>query len=539
MPFQIAVLAIALVSAAQEQGKVPLYEGLGDHHHQISTRVPLAQKYFDQGLRLTYAFNHPEAIRSFEEAARLDPGCAICWWGSALARGPNINAPMDEAAGAKAQEAISRALALIDGASEKERAYIRALAHRYAATASAQSPTRDSAYARAMAELAARYPADDDAVVLWADAVMNLSPWDYWLTDDQPRPDMGIAIRGLETVLARNAGHAGACHLFIHSVEETQPHRAVPCAERLAALMPGAGHIAHMPGHIYIRVGRYADAIDRNIHATHADDAILKDIAPDGSYRVGYVPHNHHFMWFAATMAGRSELALTAARKTAGIATPELAGVPSVQHFLVTPLLADVRFERWDAILAASAPVQGPYPEGIYRYARAIALAATGRHAEAKREHELLRQALKDPSLATAVVGFNTAGPVLAIADAVVEGEIAAREKRWDAAIRSLTRAAQLEDALTYGEPPDWHLPARHTLGSVLIAAGRPVDAERAFREDLDRFPENGWSLLGLARSLEAQGRVDEAAEARGRFERAFQDTGIASKLMNYGGEPR
>jgi tetratricopeptide (TPR) repeat protein len=536
---QLGAIAIAVALPAQNEGKVPLYEGLGDHHHEISTRVPLAQKYFDQGLRLTYAFNHPEAIRSFEEAARLDPACAICWWGSALARGPNINAPMGEAAGAAAHEAISRALALIDGASEQERMYIRALAQRYAATSSAQSPARDSAYAVAMAELVARQPGDDDAVVLWADAVMNLSPWDYWLTDEEPRPDMAVAIRWLETVLARNAGHAGACHLYIHSVEETQPERAVACAERLATLMPGAGHIAHMPGHIYIRVGRYADAIDRNIHATHADDAILKDIAPDGAYRVGYVPHNHHFMWFAATMAGRSELALTAARKTAGIATPELAGVPSVQHFLVTPLLADVRFERWDAILAAAAPVQGSYPEGVYRYARAIALAATGRYAEAKREHERLRQVLKDSSLATAVVGFNTAGSVLAIADAVVEGEIAARERRWDAAVCALTRATQLEDAQTYGEPPDWHLPVRHTLGSVLIAAGRPVDAERAFREDLDRFPENGWSLLGLARSLEAQDRVAEAAETRGRFERAFQDAGVARKLMNYGGEPR
>jgi tetratricopeptide (TPR) repeat protein len=256
-PIHIAAIAIALFPMQDQQKKVPLYDGLGDHHHEISTRVPLAQKYFDQGIRLTYAFNHPEAIRSFEEAARLDPECAICWWGSAFANGPNINAPMDEAAGVKAHEAISKALALMSGASEQEQAYIRALATRYAKSAAAQSPARDSAYAKAMSALAAKYPADDDAQVLWADAIMNLSPWDYWRSKQEPKPMMVDAIRALESVLARNPDHAGACHLFIHTVEEAQPQRAVACAERLASLMPGAGHIAHMPGHIYIRVGRY------------------------------------------------------------------------------------------------------------------------------------------------------------------------------------------------------------------------------------------------------------------------------------------
>ena len=533
MSFQVAALALALLPM-QQQGKVPLYEGLGDHHHEISTEVPLAQTYFDQGLRLTYAFNHPEAIRSFEEAARLDPSCAICWWGSAFAYGPNINAPMDEAAGAKAYESIRKAIGLIDHASEREQAYIRSLGVRYVAQPAAQSPARDSAYARAMAELAARYPDDDDAQVLWADAVMNLSPWDYWLSKEQPKPQMAKAIGALETVLARNADHAGACHLFIHSVEETQPRRAVPCAEHLATLMPGAGHIAHMPGHIYIRVGRYGDAIDRNIHATHADNAILDDIAPDGIYRIGYVPHNHHFMWFAATMAGRTSLALEAAKKTAAIATPELAHVPSVQQFLVAPLFANVRFERWDAILDAPAPTAGPYAKGVYHYARAIALAARGRPADAKREHAMLREVMKDTSLANAVVGFNSGASVLAIADAVVAGEIAAREKRWDDAIAALTRGVELEDAQTYGEPPDWHLPVRHTLGAVLLAAGRPVEAEKAFREDLERFPENGWSLLGLARSLEAQGRAADAADARARFEKAFEDAATARGLLKY-----
>jgi tetratricopeptide (TPR) repeat protein len=441
---------------------------------------------------------------------------------------------MDEAAGVKAHEAISKALALMSGASEQEQAYIRALATRYAKSAAAQSPARDSAYVKAMSALAAKYPADDDAQVLWADAIMNLSPWDYWRSKQEPKPMMVDAIRALESVLARNPDHAGACHLFIHTVEEAQPQRAVACAERLASLMPGAGHIAHMPGHIYIRVGRYADAIDRNVHATHADNAIMRDIAPDGIYRVGYVPHNHHFMWFAATLAGRSELALEAAEQTAKIAVPELASVPSVQQFMVTPLFANVRFERWDAILQTDEPTAGPYPKGIYHYARAIALAAKGRSQDAEREHAMLREVMKDRSLEEGVVGFNSPISVLRIAEAVAAGEMAAREQRWDDAIQSLRRAVVLEDEQTYGEPPDWHLPVRHTLGSVLIAAGRPADAEAAFREDLERFPNNGWSLLGLARSLEAQGRKTEAQEALATFEAAFDDAAVARNLMKY-----
>ncbi|MGH7501627.1 MAG: tetratricopeptide repeat protein [Longimicrobiales bacterium] len=530
----IATIAIALSTAVQTHEKVPLYDGLGDHHHEISTHVPLAQTYFDQGLRLTYAFNHPEAIRSFEEAAKLDPSCGICWWGSAFAYGPNINAPMDEAAGVKAHEALSKALALMSGASEQEQAYIRALAKRYAATSAAQSPARDSAYARAMGELAKQYPDDDDALVLAADAVMNLSPWDYWLSKEQPKPLMAEAIRSLETVLARSPDHAGACHLFIHSVEEAQPDRAVACADRLGSLMPGAGHIAHMPGHIYIRVGRYGDAIDRNIHATHADSAILKDIVPDGMYRIGYVPHNYHFMWFAATLAGRTQLALKAAQQTAAIATPELVSIPAVQQFMIAPYFANVRFERWDEILAAGEPTIGVYPKGIHHFARTVALAAKGRPADAKRELVMLREVLKDPSLADAVVGFNSGQSVLMIADAFAEGEIAAREKRWDDAVRAFTRAAALEVEQTYGEPPDWHQPVRQTLGSVLLAAGKPAEAEKAFREDLDRFPENGWSLMGLARSLEAQNRTAEAAAAWDRFEKAFQDSDVARTLMVY-----
>jgi len=553
LPLQIAAVALALMTGQGPQEKVPLYDGLGDHHHEITTKVPQAQKYFDQGLRLTYAFNHPEAIRSFEEAARLDPACAMCWWGVALALGPNINAPMDEAAGAKANAAVVKAMERMGGASRKEQAFIRALAKRYAAASAAQSPSRDSAYAFAMGEVVQRMPQENDAVVLWADALMNLSPWDYWVPSDpakrgtavkpgtvwtpggsQPRQHMVDAIESLQRVLERSPDHAGACHLFIHAVEEAYPERAVACAERLPALMPGAGHIAHMPGHIYIRVGRYNDAIERNIHAAHADNAILEDIAPDGLYRIGYVPHNHHFLWFAATMAGRTRMALDAAQQTASMATRELAALLPVQQFLMTPLFADVRFERWDAILASAAPETGAYTMGVWHYARAIALAGKGRIAEAKQEHAKLRAVREKGALGEGLVGFNSPASILEIADAVVEGEIAAREQRWDVAIRALRRGVELEDLQTYGEPPDWHVPVRHNLGAVLLAAKRAAEAEAAFREDLHRFPENGWSLLGLARSLEAQNRTADARAMHERFQKAFADADVARGLMKY-----
>jgi tetratricopeptide (TPR) repeat protein len=404
-----------------------------------------------------------------------------------------------------------------------------------------------------MGALVDRYPQDDDAAVLWADALMNLSPWDYWTPAEssggdravkagsvwtpggqQPKPDARNAIEALQRVLDRSPDHAGACHLFIHSVEEAYPERAIPCAERLASLMPGAGHIVHMPGHIYIRVGRYNDAIERNIHAAHADNAILQDIAPDGIYRIGYVPHNHHFLWFAATLAGRTEMALDAARQTTAIATSDLAQLLPVQHFLVTPLFANVRFERWDAILEAEPAMAAPYTMGVYHYARALAYAARGRSNDAKQEYAKLRELRTTPALQDGVVGFNTAASILEIADAVVEGEIAAREGRFDDAIRALQRGVELEDAQTYGEPPDWHVPVRHNLGAVLLAANRPVEAEGAFREDLDRFPENGWSLLGLARSLDAQGRTNEARAFEDRFEKAFADADLARGLMKY-----
>jgi pimeloyl-ACP methyl ester carboxylesterase/tetratricopeptide (TPR) repeat protein len=539
-----APVAATASAAAPPADSVPLHAGLGDWRHPITTRVPRAQRYFDQGLALTYGFNHGEAIRAFREAQRLDPSCAMCAWGEALAFGPNINASMDSASAAGAWAAITRARSLAPRATPAERAYIDALGARYAAAFTPPgTPARkalDSAYARAMERVAARFPRDDDARVLYAESLMLLSPWDYWRAGRTPgafvpKPTTRPMLAALEAVIARNPRHAGACHYFIHAVEAAQPERAVPCAERLPTLMPGAGHIVHMPAHVYVRVGRYADAIDRNVHAVHADEAHLADLAPDGAYRLAYYPHNYHFLWFAATMAGRRDQAIDAARQTAAKTNVDLLRAPgmgALQHYLVTPLYALVRFEDWAGVLREPAPPADlPYPTGVWHYARALAFAATGRTAEAEDALARLVAARADGALASvAIWDLNRADALLDVAIAAVRGDLAARRGDHAGAIAALRRGVALEDALTYDEPPTWHLPVRHQLGDVLLAAGRPAEAERTFREDLRRHAENGWALRGLQRALVAQGRQVEARAVAARLQKAWGATRIGQR---------
>ncbi len=519
--------------AHEEEGRpadsdVPLFDDLGDHHYPIGTDVPEAQRYFDQGLRLYYAFNHAEAVRSFREAQRLDPRCAMCWWGEALAWGPNINLPMDSASGAAAYDAIREALDRRPHASERERALIDALATRYEP---GWSPDRraalDSAYADAMGEVARRHPADDEVAVLHAEALMDLRPWDYWTDEGELIPGIAEAVERLEEVIERSPRHPGACHFFIHAVEEHRPEWAVPCAERLADLMPGAGHIVHMPGHIYIRVGRYVDAIEANEHAVHADETYIRDARPGvGMYTAGYYPHNFDFLAFAAAMAGAEERSLDAADRVAALVPDEMLGAPEMtflQHWLTRQLQMRVRFARWDEILESRAPDRDlVHARLMWRYARGRALAATGDLDGAARELERLESGLEDPALDDLVLDFNEPEAVLAIAARVLEGRLAAARGDTERAVRALEDAAAREDRLTYGEPPEWSVPVRHDLGAVLLDAGRFEAAERVFRADLERFPENGWSLHGLAAALDGQGRHDAAAEVRERFREAW-----------------
>ena len=516
---------------------VPLIEGLGSYHRAISSRDSLAQQYFDQGIRLTYAFNHLEAIRAFEEAARRDSTCAICWWGVAFGYGSNINLPMDSAAAVAAHAALQKAQRLAPHASESEQALIAALATRYDGTLAGQ-PARDSAYAAAMADVAARYTDDNDALALHADAIMNLSPWYYWDGQKQ-RPQTGAMLASLERVLARDSMHPGACHLYIHAVEAAYPERAVPCAERLAGLMPAAGHLVHMPGHIYIRVGRYADAIAANEHAVHADETYIQDRSPTaGVYTLGYYPHNYDFLAFAAAMTGRGRQAVEASDKQASVIPLEIAGAPGMafmQGHLTRRFQMRVRFGRWDEILAAPAPpAELPYAQAIWHYARGRALAATGDLAGAKAELATVQRAAEDPVLAALRLEFNSTQAVIRIAARVLAGSIAATEGRYEEAIAALTEAAKLEDALTYGEPPEWSIPVRHDLGAVYLAAGQPAKAEQSYREDLKRFPANGWSLKGLEAALRAQGRTADADAAAREFETAWKtaDTKVTGSLV-------
>ena len=534
--FALGLMTIAAAAHAQDAQHaghgpaatgVPLIEGLGSYHRAISTSNPATQQYFDQGLRLTYAFNHLEAIRAFEEAARRDSTCAICWWGVAFGYGSNINLPMDSASAVAAYAALQKAQRVASHASESEQAYIAALAKRYAGTLDGQAE-RDTAYAAAMEKLAARYPDDIDALSLHADAIMNLSPWYYW-DDAKPRPQTGAMLKSLERAVTLDSMHPGACHLFIHAVEAVTPERAVPCAERLAGLMPAAGHLVHMPGHIYIRVGRYADAIAANEHAVHADESYIQDRRPGaGVYTLGYYPHNYDFLAFAAAMSGRGDQAVEASDKQASVIPIEVAGAPGMafmQGHLSRRLQMRVRFERWDEILAAPEfPAELPYANAIRTYARGRAFIAKGDLPAAEAELAKLKTLASGPRMAELRLEFNSTKAVADIAERVLAGRLAAAQGRHEDAVAALHEAAELEDNLIYGEPPEWSVPVRHDLGEVLLEAGKPAEAEQAYHQDLKRFPKNGWALRGLERSLRAQGKTAEADEAGRKFKEAWGD---------------
>ncbi len=539
----IVLLLLAPVGCAQEQEQaraqeseqtddVPLYDNLGTHSYAITTSVPEAQQYFDQGLRLYYAFNHAEAIRAFRAAAQADSLCAMCHWGEALAWGPNINLPMDSASAVAAYEAAQRAQLLASHSDERERALIDALAKRYAAVPPADRAPLDSAYAEAMAAVVASYPDDPEARTLHAEALMDLSPWNYWEADGSPRPQTRELVADLEQVIEAMPDHPGANHFYIHALEAVDPERAVAAAERLAGLMPGAGHLVHMPGHIYIRVGRYEDAITANEHAVHADETFIRDQNPAmGVYVAGYYPHNYDFLAFAASMIGRREQSIAAADKMKTLSSDEMLYMPGMsflQHHRTRNLQMRVRFGAWDEILASEAPAEDlPHARAMWHYARGRALAARGDVAAADAELAHVREAAQNPALADMPLEFNMSADVLAIAAQVLAGSIAAARSDYDAAVASFQDAAEREDRLTYGEPPDWSVPVRQEYGVVLLEAGRAADAERVFQEDLARFPDNGWSLHGLARALEAQGRTREAADVQARFERVWSGADV------------
>ena len=524
----IGVTTAAGRMTAQEhhhQGQTPIYDNLGTYHMAVTTRSAVAQQYFDQGLRLTYGFNHDEAIKSYREGIREDSTCAMCWWGVAYALGPNINVPMDTAAVRPAWEAVQQAVKLAPLGSDRERAYIRALQARYSADPSASRAPLDSAWARAIGEVSRRYPADDDAATLSAEALMDLRPWDYWNNAGRPRAPSTIeTVAILERIVKRTQDHPGACHFYIHAIEASPfAARALPCAERLGSLVPGAGHLVHMPTHIYMRLGRWEDAVEHNAHAVHVDEEYVAARHPTGVYPIGYVPHNYHVMWEALNMLGRSEDALATARTIARKVPPDVVRkIPPFEGYSPVVLFTLTRFSRWDDVLGEPAP--GPdlrYTTGIWHYARGLAYAAKGKLDSAAVERDSLA-AIATAMPPEAMASLNSMRTLLQIGERHLAGELAARRKRTDDAVRALRAGIALEDELTYDEPTAWALPLRQQLGALLLAAGRPKEAETAYREDLIRYPNNGWSLHGLAVSLKAQGRAKEAAAADAEFQKAW-----------------
>ena len=498
----------------------PRLQNLGVHTFPVSTKIERAQRFMNQGLNLTYGFNHAEAARAFAEAARLDPNLAMAYWGQALVLGPNINAPMSPAAEPKALELIQKAIVLKAKATARERAYIDALAARYTGKADERA-SADRAYAAAMEKLTRTFPNDLDARTLYAESLMDLRPWGYWTRDGRPYEATTQIESALAFVIGKHRNHPGALHLWIHLWEAADPKKAEAEADRLVPLMPGAGHMVHMPAHIYQRVGRHADVVRVNLLAAQADEEYIAACKAQGLYPLAYYPHNLHFIWMGASASGHKTLALESARKlAAAVPADGLAAAPILQGFLVVPYWAMVRFSEWDQILAEKSPAHStPFTQSAWRYARALALLAKDRVDDAEREFETLQTLVQDPALkGPTTFSSNNGFTILRIAVEVVAGEIAAKRKDWDRALVHLERAVRFDDALVYTEPHDWHVPARQNLAVALMGAGRADEAETVLWEDLKRNPEHVWNLTLLARALRLQDKAAEASLIEGRI---------------------
>ncbi|GAA0559681.1 hypothetical protein GCM10009415_47100 [Chitinophaga japonensis] len=515
------------------QPQAPRLEGLGDYACTVTTRVPEAQAFFNQGIRLYYGFNHLEAYRAFREAARLDPSCAMAYWGQALSLGPNINAPMDAADEARVVAAVDKALSLTDGISPREHALVQAIAKRYVANPPADRKPLDEAYAAAMKEVYRHYPQDPDVAALYAEAIMDLHPWDYWLKDGTPQPWTPEILALLEGVLEKLPDHPGANHFYIHAVEASkEPGKAMASANRLRTLMPNAGHLVHMPAHIYIRTGLYHEGSLTNEASIQADLAYLTECNAQGLYALVYHPHNYHFLWACATLEGRSELALQAAATLQEKSDPAMMLSPFgyiIQHLYSTPIFAMVRFGKWESLRALPPPnPDWKFVSAMWHYGRGVAFARTGQLQQAAAAADSIAALRLDTTLKSIETGArNSAYVIMEIAEKVTRGEIAAAQKDHTTAIALLSAAMQLEDGLLYNEPVDWHHPVRELLGAVLLEAADYAQAEQYYREDLASYPESGWALIGLYQSLQAQGKKPEAAAVKKRYDKAFKRADI------------
>ncbi|WP_273567609.1 tetratricopeptide repeat protein [Maribacter halichondriae] len=509
----------------------PLFTNLGNLHFSISTKNERAQAFFDQGVKLSYAFNHAEGHRSFMEAARLDSNSAMTYWGQAFALGPNINDPLpDEERKNKINEAMVKAKKLAAKASNKEQALIEALSARYSEDLTADVAELNMAYMNAMTKVVNKYPEDANIQILYAASVMNTVPWNYWDKDGNPSPNIKEAKAALEKAIELEPENPGGHHYYIHMVELPYPDFGEPSADQLASLMPGAGHIVHMPSHIYIRVGRYLDAVKVNQAAILADEDYIAQCFSQGLYPLGYYPHNIHFLWSSASLLGSSEIAIDAAKKTAEkVPMGELIAMPFLQDFASTPMLAYTRFGKWNEILTIPAPnAEIKHLTLMRHYARGIAFVRRGNAKEAQEELHAIEEIRKDPELKDLIATANNDSHSIAnVAHEVVAGELAALNGDLSKATEHLKKAVKLEDNLVYTEPAAWHIPTRQNLGAILMKAKNYEEAEKVYKEDLQILRQNGWSLMGLHNSLKAQGKMEEAKTIKEEFDKAWEHADI------------
>ncbi|HOX26162.1 MAG TPA: tetratricopeptide repeat protein [Candidatus Krumholzibacteria bacterium] len=519
-------LALAVAAVAFAAPEPALYFGdQGVRHHTVTTTSPEAQRYFDQGLTLCYGFNHLEAIRSFEQAAKADPACAMAYWGIAYANGPHINNPeMSEEANGTAFAALARARELNERVTPLERSLIEALSKRYAEQRPEDLKPLNEAYAAAMREVWRAHPGDPDVGVIFAESLMNLRPWDLWTPDGQMQPGTGELIATLDAVIAMEPGHPAANHFYIHAIEASPtPEKALDAANRLRDAVPWAGHLVHMPSHIDIRLGHYGDAVAANQKGIASDVAYVSQAGREGFYTI-YRAHNYHFLAYAAMFDGRREVAMQAARDMVSEIPAEVVReFPDfLESFLGVPYHVMVRFGMWEELLAEPEPAADLLAtRAMWHYGRTMALSSLGRTEEGAREFAALEAAAAAvPESRT--IGNNPTSEVLEIGRKLAEGELEYRRGEYERAFALLREAVRLDETLRYDEPWGWMQPVRHALGALLLEQGRIEEAEQVYREDLELHPRNGWALVGLAECLERSGRSEDATRIRGEFRDAW-----------------
>ena len=527
---------LAQPHATHNQPQTPtIMPGLGDLHHPVTTSNPEAQKFFDQGLRLIFAFNHDEAARSFKRAAELDPNLAMAYWGIAEAVGPNYNDPADPGRFKEAHEAIQKATTLSANRSPSERAYIAAMGKRFPADPSADLRQAAEQYHDAMRDLVKQFPDDLDAAALFAESGMVLHPWGLWHVDGTPEVGTEEIVATLESILRRDPTHMGAIHYYIHAVEASpNPERALAGANRLASLAPAAGHLVHMPGHIYIRTGDFDAAVKTNELAAAADRAYIQAHGSEGLYPAMYYSHNLHFIAACASMNGDYAEAHKAAAMLATHVGPMVQAMPPLEGFMTVPLAVDIRFRKWDQILATPEPDPAMKTTTVYwHFARGMALAGKGKLQEAEAEYKIVgsAEAATPPDAIFQMPVNNKAKDILKIAEDVLGAKIAMAKQDSAGAISQLRQAVALQDTLKYGEPPDWFFPVRESLGAALLLDGKAQEAEQVFRADLDRNPRNPRSLFGLSQSLKAQNRAYDAQFVDKQFQAAWKNPSFELKL--------